>query len=404
MTRQRIVIAGAGIGGLATAAALGHNGGDYDIEIYERADAVRGLAGSGLTIWGNAVAALGRVGLGDAVKELGSPLESQVVVTDGGSTLTEAPIGRFQREHADIGVGIRRQALLDMLLRAVGPDRVRYEERVVGYRATGDGDGVDVLLQSGGAVRADILIGADGLRSAIRRQMLGDGDPTPLKHMVWRGISDSSAHFPAETVLMVYGAHATRMVAWPVDDDSVCWSIGRNGTPARDSASPAVLKEQLLSFIDGFPKANRHILENTPAERLIRTDLFARKRLNRLVDGRVALLGDAGHAMPTVFGQGACMAIEDAVVLADCLADAPSDQTPDAGLREYERRRLPRLEWVREQVFKVSRYQEWESPLLVTMRNTVMRTMPASRQEAMWRRMFAFDPGRPAEERADAGH
>ncbi|TMQ90978.1 hypothetical protein ETD83_33035 [Actinomadura soli] len=393
MTRTRIVIAGAGIGGLTAAAALG---GDHDIEIYERADAVRGLTGSGLTIWGNAVAALGRIGLGETVQELGAPLESQLVVTETGGPLSESPIGRLQREHADMGVGARRQALLDMLLRAAGPERVRYRRRVTGYRETPEG--VTVLLDGGAEVHADILIGADGLRSVVRGQLLGDGDPEPLKHMVWRGISDSAAHYPVGTVLMVYGRQATRMVAWAVDDDSVCWSIARNGAPARNSLSANDLKDQLRTFIRGFPEANQHILESTPPERLLRSDLFARRRLDRLVAGRVALLGDAGHAMPTVFGQGACMAIEDAVVLADSLAA----EGPEAGLKEYERRRMPRLRWVREQVFKVSQFQEWESPLLVTMRNTVMRTMPASRQEAMWRTMFSFDVGRPAGERADA--
>lgn len=392
----RIIIAGAGIGGLAVGAALNHHG--FETEIFERADQVRGHGGSGLTVWGNAVAALGHIGLAGEIKAAGSPLERNIVITESGQQLITTDVGQVQRDVSDVGTGIRRQKLLDILHDAAGRDRVTFENPVTGYRDAGD----EVIVEFGdGSERAaDILIGADGLRSTVREKMLGKDSPSPQGHMVWRGISESGGTFPAETVLMVYGPQATRMVAWPVAKNNICWSIARNGKPARNDLTPDELKQTLQGFIAGFPESNQHILATTPAERLLRTDLFAWRTVERLVTGRVALLGDAAHAMPTVFGQGACMAIEDSVVLAQALSANPAD--PAAALARYEAVRMPRLTWVREQIFKMSSYQEWESPLLCSMRNMFMRSMGSGRQDDMWRRLLAFEPA-PASGRAHVG-
>lgn len=382
-----VIIAGAGIGGLACATALRQRG--IDVTIYERADAVRGLSGSGLTIWGNAMSALQRLGLGEAMNQIGSPLERQVAMTESGSIITDVPVGEFQRAAGAVGVGVRRQELLTTLLRGAEGATIHYERGLAGVRQ--ETDRAVALLDDGSEVAAPIVVGADGLRSVVREELLGDGPPEPLSHMVWRGIGDGLGPFPANTSMMVYGPGAVRMVSWPVGGDGVCWSIGRNGRADRSRRPPETIRDELLELIAAFPEACRHAVASTPPERILRTDLFARRKLEPLVDGRVALLGDAAHAMPTVFGQGAAMALEDAVVLADAVAGNRDD--PCAGLREYEQRRMPRLHWVRSQVFKVSGYQEWESPVLCAMRNSFMRALPASATRAMWTKLMTFDVG-----------
>jgi 2-polyprenyl-6-methoxyphenol hydroxylase-like FAD-dependent oxidoreductase len=389
---ETILVAGAGIGGLAVAAALADRG--FDVAVFERADEVRGLEGSGLTIWGNAMTALARIGLADAVRRRSSPLERQLVMTAQGEVISDSPVGDLQRATGEVGVGVRRHDLLQALLRAAGGATVHYRRPVVDVVA--DDDGVTVGLDDGEKVRGAALIGADGLRSAVREHLLGDGPPSQLRHMVWRGISESRGPFPAETSLMVYGPGGIRMVGWPVDDGHVCWSLSRNGDAERVRAQPADIRDELLQVIEGFPEACRHVLGSTPAGRIIRTDLFARHDLRQLAFGRVALLGDAGHAMPTVFGQGAAMALEDAVVLVDAMERTPDD--PASAFSAYERRRLPRLHWVRSQVFEVSQFQEWESPLLCALRNAFLRNLSETGSTAMWTTLMQFDDGTGSDE------
>jgi FAD-dependent urate hydroxylase len=379
-----IVIAGAGVGGLAAAAALHRQG--FEVRIFERAEKIRAPSGSGLTIWGNAMTALSRIGLDGALRERGAPLERQLTMTTSGTALLDLPVGRIQRSVGEVGVGVRRHDLLATLLEAAHRAELRHGDAVVGVR--NDGNGVVAVLDSGEEVACELLIGADGLRSRVREALLGDGPPAPLRHRVWRGIADGRGAFPAETSLMVYGPRAVRMVGWSVDTDHICWSISRNGGPLGERGEPASIKQELQQIIVDFPECCRGVLAATPPERIIYTDLFARPAVERLVHERVALLGDAGHAMPTVFGQGAGMAIEDAVVLADALGrhrDHPSD-----GLHEYEQIRLPRLLMVRGHVRRVSRMQEWKGPRLLAARNTFMRLLPKSVSERMWTELMSF--------------
>lgn len=391
-----IVIAGAGIGGLAAAAALLRRG--FQVQIIERAEEIRAPSGAGLTIWGNAMTALSMLELDAALHERGAVLERQLTLTTTGKVLADLPIGRIQRTVGEVGVGVRRHDLLMTLLDATARAELRCGERVVGMRH--DESGVVVELASGEEIVGEILIGADGLRSTVREALLHDGPPEPLRHLVWRGVSDGMDSFPAGTSLMVYGPRAVRMVGWPVDADHVCWSIGRNGPPLRESQQPGSTKAELEQAIRAFPQPCREVLSATPPERIIHTDLFVRPGLERLVQGRVALLGDAAHAMPTVFGQGAAMAIEDAVVLADALA-RHRDRLP-AGLQEYEQTRLPRLLRVRHHVQRVSRMQEWQSPLSRAARNTFMRLLPGSVSERMWTELLSFSVESDLSQTADA--
>jgi 2-polyprenyl-6-methoxyphenol hydroxylase-like FAD-dependent oxidoreductase len=381
---HRILIAGGGVGGLAAAAALLRHG--FEVEIFERAPQITAPSGSGLTIWGNAMKALSMLDLDVTLRMRGAALERQLTMTASGKVLVDLPVGRIQRAVGDAGVGVRRDDLLATLLEAAGRGKLRCGEVLAGMRT--EEDCVVAVLGSGEEVTGEILIGADGLRSSVREALLRDGSPEPLRHMVWRGVSDGMGRFPAETSLMVYGPNAVRMVGWPVDDDHVCWSIARNGSPARERRQPASIKRELERAIVGFPDPCRDVLDATPAARIIRTDVFARAEVKQLVRGRVALLGDAGHAMPTVFGQGAAMAIEDAVVLGAALA-RHRDCLPVA-LQEYEQARLPRLQQVRGHVLRVSRLQEWQSPPVRAARNTFMRLLPTSVSERMWAELMAF--------------
>ncbi|MGW7002910.1 FAD-dependent monooxygenase [Streptomyces sp. NPDC054933] len=383
-----VLVAGAGIGGLAVARALRLRG--YQVIVIERADETRGLAGSGLTIWTNALTALDRIGLADEAVRRGMRLDWQRLHSAAGETIHQVPVGRIGAAIGRQGVGIRRQALLGLLLEGCADVEVRYRARLVDLDQ--NGDGVRVRLENGEEITAALLVGADGLRSRTRALLGDDAPPEPEGHMIWRGISDSHAGFPEHTSYMVYGKDGARSVAWPVGPDAVCWSVSRNGPPRHgESADPQELKRALLAMTAGFPEPVTAVIGATPASRILRTDLFGRPEVV-WGDGRVALVGDASHAMPTVYGQGACQAIEDAVVFADALSAA---ETPEQGIRDYARRRDGRVGWIRQRTFQLSRYQGWELPLLIALRDATMRALPAEATERTWQTLLTFDDGSP---------
>jgi FAD-dependent urate hydroxylase len=382
-SHRPIVVAGAGVGGLTVAAALLRRG--FTVTLLERSDEIRASGGSGLTIWGNAMTALGTMGIDGDLRERGAMLERQLTVTASGATLLDLPVGQIQRRTGRVGVGIRRRDLLETLLAAADGAEILYGEEVSGVRKEGE---LVATMQSGREIACETLIGADGLRSSVREALLGDGPPSPLRHIVWRGVSEDTVAFPGETSLMVYGPRGVRMVGWPVGEGRVCWSIACNGAPARERREPSRVKRELQQAIAYFPQACRDVLAATPVARIIHTDLFARSQVDCLTRGPIALLGDAGHAMPTVFGQGAAMAIEDAVVLADCLGR--NRRHLPTGLEEYEQIRLPRLLTVRGHVSRVSRLQEWRSPVSLAARNAFLRLLPKSVSERMWTELMTF--------------
>lgn len=384
--RHPVLVVGAGIGGLTAARALRLLG--YEVIVLERADETRGLAGSGLTIWTNALTALDRIGLAGPVAARGVALEWQRLHSAAGVAVHEVPVGPIGAQIGRKGVGIRRQRLLETLLEGCADVDVRYDSRLTDISE--DAGTVRATFANGTEITGSLLIGADGLRSRTRALLYQDGLPQAEGHMIWRGISDSHASFPQRTSYMVYGKDGARSVAWPVGPDAVCWSVSRNGPPGYGETSDGErIKKALVALIGGFPEPMSAVLCATPDDRILRTDLFTRPRAvwGR---GRVALLGDASHAMPTVYGQGACQAIEDAVVLAEALAGAA---TVEEGVADYRRRRERRVAWIRQRTFQLSRYQGWELPLLVALRDATMRALPAEQTIRTWQTLLTFDDG-----------
>jgi 2-polyprenyl-6-methoxyphenol hydroxylase-like FAD-dependent oxidoreductase len=393
MTRALVI--GAGVGGLATTVALREK--EIDVRLFERGDAVRGFAGSGLTIWTNALSALENIGLAERVAHQGEVIERQEIRTGPHFRPQTVEVGRLGRLAGRPGVGVRREDLLRVLHEACAGIPLRFGARLISVEQ--DEDGVTAVFADGSREHGDVLIGADGLRSAVRTTVFTDGPPVPLGHMIWRGISEASPGYPESTTLMLLGAAGARSVSWPVGRGRVCWSVSLNGAPARTPLQEhAAVHRMLLNLVADLPGPLAPVIEATPAECVMRTDLHGHRSM-AWRSGRVAVVGDASHAMPTVYGQGACQALEDAVELAGSLAESGA---VEAGLRRYEQRRAPRMGWLRERVFGLTRYQEWELPVLTALRNDFFGRIPARSTESTWRTLLTAGavPGQGGAENA----
>ena len=173
----------------------------------------------------------------------------------------------------------------------------------------------------------------------------------------------------------------------PVGHREIYWFAVENA-PAGRQDDPSRLKHHLLGLFERFRDPVRPIIEATPVEEILRTDVYDRRPVRSWGHGRVTLLGDAAHPMLPDAGQGACQAIEDAVVLADRLSRAASIES---GFREYERARVKRTTPIVRRSRQFGHVAQWQSPAACWLRNTLTRLMPERLGLRETRKLWTFD-------------
>jgi FAD-dependent urate hydroxylase len=384
--RGEILVVGGGIGGLATAVALRQRG--FDVRVFERAAHLVPERGTGLTLWGNAFRVLDGLGCGDQVRDQGGLVRTTEIRSHKGRLLIDTPIAEIARSvDAPDSYVVRRRDLLQALQDRCADLPVQVNRAASGYRI--DGDAVVVSFEDGGEERGSALVCADGARSRLRAQLLADGDPIALGSPIWRGISTSDGGLRPGVAVLVWGPAGGGVGGGHVHDGAVSWTIAINSDANRRmSAGGEPPKRVLLDFIAGLDATLEEAVRSTPDDSLISGHVLVRRETTAWVDGQVALLGDAAHAMPTAFGQGGCQALEDAWVLAGRLADAADLRT---GLREYEQVRRRRIDWLRERIERVDRFSRIESRALCAIRDLVVPRVPQSGSEEMWRRIMMLE-------------
>ena len=342
-----IAVAGAGIGGLAAALALAETG--AGVTVYERAETLEPI-GAGVQLSPNAALVLRRLGVLDAVRARATE-PAEVLIRRGrdGAALARVPLAAAEARYgAPFLVALRADLQAALLARAVAHPGVAlvFGQGVSGYERIADG----VLLRFGPGglppAQHGAVVAADGIRSAIRRQMAGaapddvaasgrtawralvpctaaDTDALVARSNLWLGPRAHLVHYPV-------GAGAVVNVVAIVDDgaapdDPAAWSLPGEG-------------KELERRFAGWASPARRLIAAAPGWR--RWPLFDRPPLARWCDGPVALLGDAAHPMLPFLAQGAAQAIEDAAALADAMAREPGE--PAAAMAAYAASRRPR--------------------------------------------------------------
>lgn len=340
-----IIVAGGGIGGLTTAIALQKAG--NRVTVYEAAKNF-GEVGAGVTLAPNAMLGLQYLGMGPAIETSGvSPHRQVVRHWEDGRVLKTLERGNDMREKYGAPYLYMHRAdlhtiLLDTLREAGGETRVGSRVKTVGHGE----DGAWIELEDGGRPRADLVIGADGVRSAVR----GVFEPVNAHftgHIVWRGIVevDEDLRELAENPGNFIG-HERIVVWYPLRGGKQLNLVffARQGGWTQDGWTISAQRGELLETFAGWCEPVQLMIERLDESRLFKWAINARTPLSAWSQGgRITLMGDAAHAMTPFLGQGASSAIEDAVVLARAIE--ASDTVAEA-LSRYEAARIERATFI----------------------------------------------------------
>ena len=349
-TMPKVLIAGAGIGGLATASCLMKAG--YDVEIHEQAPVLSEI-GAGIQLSANAMHVLNDLGLGQQIWDVGVRPGAYVFrLHDTGEEIQRFALSEEHlRQHGAPYNQLHRADLHDLLAataRSLKPSIVTLNRRAVGF--TESETGVELHFADGSSANGDLLIGADGLKSVVCRQMFGEMPAVYTGDGAWR-ITVPVERLPQpflEQVMSVFMGPGGHCVVYYLRGGKLLNFVGCIETDdvAEESWTVKFPWERLKASVEGWHPSIQAIVDAADRDQCYRWSLFNRKPIRNWSTRRVTILGDAAHATLPYLAQGAAMAIEDGAVLARALKQAPS--IPDA-LQLYQRNRIDRTARVVEQ-------------------------------------------------------
>jgi len=348
----RVAIVGAGLGGLAAAALLARADADFDVQVFEQARDFRKL-GAGIQVAPNMVRVLRRIGIADAVIGAASvPRRSLSRRAETGELMLDFSfVHDGVLRYGEPLITIHRGELHAALLAAVPPSRVHFGRRVVDVDT--DGSGARIRFEDHGTAQADLVIGADGIRSRVRDVLLGPDPPRFMKSSyramvpasrLARSVDDLTKWWGADRVFIAYFTSGTRdVLSLACDAPDKEWPHATSFVPSTPEA--------LRAAMEGFEPRVQRIIDAAPM--VTKWALYDRDSFPLWSRGPITLLGDAAHPMLPHAGLGGAMALEDAAVLSRCLVAERADT--GRALARYEATRKRRTADVQQR----SRQNDW---------------------------------------------
>jgi len=315
-----IVIIGAGIGGLSAAIALQQSG--HRVRLFDRVPQLT-PAGAAISIWPNGVNVLEKLGLGAAIKAVSGEMVAMSYSSQAGDLLTRFSLQPLYDTVDQRACPIARTALQQILLAGCGEQNVTLGVTCEGVEA--DADGVSVTFSDGQQITADLVVAADGTHSRLRNYVAGqDVAREYCGYVNWNGRIDAAEDLaPANEWTQFVGDHK-RVSLMPMGNGQLYFFFDvplAAGSPNQREN----YREELRSHFSGWAAPVQRLIERLDPAIVSRVEIHDMAPIPSFVKGRVVLLGDAAHPMAPDLGQGGCQAMEDAWVLARCLAHDADD-------------------------------------------------------------------------------
>lgn len=364
------VIIGAGIGGLTTAIALQRQG--IEIEIYEAAPALKPV-GAGIVMASNAMQVFRRLGIDRKIMEAGMEIHHAMGVDHAFKVISGVDVrGKLAPRYGIGSFALHRGRLQQALLSELGSGKVHLNKEL--DTVIQHADRPELRFKDGSSATADFVIGADGIKSAVRRSLMGEVPFRYSGQTCWRGMT--SFMLPGEMKNNSYemwgNQKGLRFGFVPTSENEVYY-FTTFFAPPNGKDQPDTVKKNLGVLYSCFGELACAIINATPEENIIRSDIYDFAPINRWWSGQVALLGDAAHATTPNLGQGGCQAVEDAYVIAACLKGSKS---PEEAFKRYQGTRIEKATHVVNLSWRFGQMTNLGSPVMRSLRNGMMRMLP----------------------------
>lgn len=357
---KNIILIGGGIGGAATALALYRAG--FEFVVYERLTALR-EAGAGLALWANATHVLKSLGVLEDVLQMSDPITHYQFFSDTGKALMDLRTDGFEVP----AVAMHRADLQALLLKMLPQEKLHFGHTFEKFDYAPEA--IHIHFTGGERATGSALIGADGLRSQVRAQLLADSRANYCGMTSYRGLTSYIPDtYKRGNVCEFLGAgRAFGFVS--IGKGRMYWYAAIKAPEGQFHTSQGH-KCTLLGLFRKWPAPIHDLIDATKESHILKTDLYDRVIVPQWGKQDVTLLGDAAHPTLPTMGQGACMALEDALVITQCLAQNPD---PTSAFRQYETLRYPRTKKIVEQSARIGKVAGLENRLVATLRNIAMK-------------------------------
>ena len=333
---QNVAIIGAGLGGLACAIALRKQG--IEVQVYEQASNFRPVGG-GLALFPNGLNFLELIepDIVKDIKNAGCCLQKIVIKNIAGETIRDNSTTQLREKYGQTIVTIWWWHLQQILASKLPANSIHLDCQCIDFEQ--NEQEIIIYFKGGKTARADLLIGADGIQSAVRKTLIGESQPRYLNSMSWRATIKCSQELlnPDEIVRIVSDQQFLFLLN--VGSGYINWTTRKFAPLYHLSVNNEEMKKRIQLDLTNWAEPFRNLMETTPAEAIFEAPICDRLPLSSWHKGRVTLLGDAAHPMSPSMGQGANSTFEDAWVLTQCLSRF---STIREAFSEYEKERIGR--------------------------------------------------------------
>lgn len=365
---KKFAIVGGGIGGLTTAIALQRKG--FDVTVYESASEIKPL-GAGIVLAANAIKAYQALGIADDILSAGTQVKLLQIKNQKGAIITEVNAEKFSANYGINNFTIHRADLHAVLLSQLTPGTLQKNKTCIDF--TQHKNIVSLNFSDGTSDWASYIIACDGIHSVIRKKLVPESLPRFAGYTCWRAvINECPDNVDFSVNSETWGADG-RFGLVPLRNKSLYWFACIN-TRANDPMMRSFQQKDLLRYFEKFHNPIPDVIRRTRNEQLLWNDILDLKPLNKFAYNNIVLLGDAAHATTPNMGQGACMAIEDAVILANCIVK--NNSLVERAFVVYESLRLGRTAHIINASRRMGAVAQLENKFLIGLRNTILKLTP----------------------------
>lgn len=362
---MEIDIIGAGIGGLTTAIALEQKG--FETRIFEQAEAIKPV-GAGIILANNAMQVYEKLGLRGEIEANGNHISSMNLTKPNLKPLSKVDLSYFEKKHGVKNIAIHRGTLQQLLLNNLGTTEVHLNHKLKTIEQ--NTPVYSLSFENGNATQSTTLIAADGLRSSVRNSLFDYTEIRAAKQICWRGVTQYELPLQFQHELNEAWGKNSRFGFVQLSEKKVYWYALKSFEKDPNEFS----SNEIETYFDRYHPMVSEIILSTPKEQINTAEIFDLQPTNVWCKENLCLIGDAAHATTPNLGQGACQAIEDAYVVSECL----SKYAVNTAFEKFQQLRLPKAHRVVKTSWNVGKMAHISNPLLIGIRNQVMRMTPAS--------------------------